>query len=234
MLSLTIEMGSANAVRKTEAGPVSIQFALTDEGQELVVDVLSWQVLAALWGNPRSMWGDLFKRFVNRPKRVTSRRGGQNQSGVRFAARRVTYVCQPIWDIVPNTRPPTNHPIWDFISLANQYPASGCKDVADAVAFLMAPTSDATWRQAQANLGMFTKAIKMVGPDGTPLPWGAADGEVPVEQPPYDTTGPTTSAPLGTLPEDESVPPMTDIELDDESPGPDPTITMWPDVFYYD
>lgn len=233
-LSLVVEIGSASAVHKS-GGTSSIVFALTDEGQELVVDVLDMQVTNALFTDPYSMWGELLKRFVPRVRRAPSRRGGQNQQGVRFAARRLTYICQPIWDFTPTAQPPPNHAVWDFINYANQYPAAGCKDVSDAIQFLMTATNAPDWRIAQSQLGMFTKAVKLLNVPGTPLPWGQAEGELPVEEPPYDATDLPGGAPLGSLPSDEYVPVLSDLETSDQSPPPGThPPDLWPDAFYYD
>jgi hypothetical protein len=232
-LSLVVEIGSANAIRKTGDGPTTIVFALTDEGQELAVDALDMQVTWALFNDPTSMWGQMFQRFWIDVRRAPSRRGGQNQQGVRFAARRLTYILQPIWDFTPNQKPVPTHAVWDFINLANQYPASGCKDVSDAIQFLMAVQDAPDWRIAQAQLGMFTKAAKMLNLPGTPLPWGQVTGEVPVEEPPYDATDHGEAA-LGTIPSDEYVPVLNEVNLADDIPPTWPDPVVWPDVFYYD
>lgn len=215
-LSLVIEIGSASAVHKTD-GTTAIAFALTDEGQELMVDCLDTQVTAAIFTEPLSMWGEIFKGLVPRIRRAPTRRGGQNQQGVRFAARRLTYICQPIWDLAPNAIPGPNHAIWNFISLAKQYPASGCKDVSDTIEFMMTKQNAPDWRIAQSQLGLFTQAAKLLNLPGTPLPWGQDPSEVPVEKPPYDATD-HGEAPLGTIPPDEYVPVLQEITLADEQP----------------
>jgi hypothetical protein len=227
-LTLVVEIGSANAVRKTGDGPTNIVFALTDEGQELVVDCLDAQVTAALFGDPMSMWGQMFLSLVVGVRRAPSRRGGQNQQGVRFAARRLTYVCKPLWDLAPNAIPDPNHVIWNFISLAKQYPRSGAKDVSDAIEFMMVQQNAPDWRIAQSQLGMLTAAVKMLNVPGTPLPWGQAAGEVPVETPPYDATDHGEAA-LGTIPSDEYVPTLDVLNLADQDPPP-----TWPVPYDFD
>jgi hypothetical protein len=90
---------------------LTTQFTHTDFGTELAVDVISAQALAALWGDPRSPWANLFKRFLLRLKRLPTRRGGQAGGGVRFAARRITLVCSTIYDFAPGIVPPPNHAV---------------------------------------------------------------------------------------------------------------------------
>src|ERR1017187_5309618 len=99
-LSLVLEIGVASAIRDP-SGVIKIQFSATDVGMEWACDVISAQAIAALIGDPHSSWGDLLKRLIVKVRRMPTRRGGMAQSGVRFAARKITLVLEPMWDIVP-------------------------------------------------------------------------------------------------------------------------------------
>jgi hypothetical protein len=209
-LSLVVEMGIASAV-KTGSGSLSIQFAATDEGMEFAVDVLESQVVATLFGDPTSEWGDLLRRILYHVKLMPSRRGGQARAGIRFAARRTVFMCDSIDDIPPGVVPNPAGPIAQFITMALAHPSVGISDCGNIVQSLLSGTAAPTWRQAQAYLGMSQDAVDALNPDGTPLPWPN------VEQPPLDYSD-----------ADEFVPPMTRIDnpmtvvADDEI---DPSLT---------
>lgn len=206
-LSLVLEIGVASAIENDEGAKI-LQFAATDEGMELAVDVTTWQATAALWGDPYSQYGDLLKRIAYRLRRVQQRRGGQAQGGIRFAARRVTYVVSTIDDIPPGVVPPDHGPIQDFIGLASSEVDLHISGLANNLKLLLSTSNAPTWRQAQSYMGMSTEAIKKLGPDGTPVPYPE------IEDPPLDYTDPN-----------EFVPVLTDIKL---SPGEPPVLPYEP------
>jgi hypothetical protein len=175
-LALVMEIGVANAVKNMDNNIV-LNFSATDEGLEFAVDVVETQAIAALVGDPRSEWGDLLKRMIRKISRMPSRRGGQADKGVRFAARRTTLVVSTIFDIMPGVLPDVRHPVWDFIKLARKHPEVGMVDSASIIEGLLNVENAPTWRQAQAYLGLPNDAIRALNPDGTPLP--LLYGEVP-------------------------------------------------------
>src|SRR5215831_15346015 len=180
-LQVAIEIGVASAVHDpAPAGPVTIRFAATDQGMEWACDLIESQCMAALIGDPHSDWGDLFKRFVYKIHRVQRRRGGQAQTGVRFAARRIILVCETLFDIPPGVKPAPQHPIYDFIELAT-VGAVGEVDVASLVKQFLEAQSAPEWRIAQAYLGLDSDAARdTLVVTGSPLPWPN------MEEPPLD------------------------------------------------
>ncbi len=204
LLSLVIEIGVGTAI-KNPNNTFSVQFAHTDKGSELGCDFIAAQCLAALVGDPQSMWGDLFKQMCGKVRRVPMRRGGQASAGVRWAARRVALICSPIYDIVPGVPLEDRHPVRKFITLARANPQSSVADVALIVDQAISSTAAPNWRQAQAMLGLDTEAVKHLVVEGVPLP--SPEGIVP-EQPPLDYSD------LNEYP-----PPLTDIE-DADYPNP--------------
>lgn len=183
-LNVVIEIGVASAIANDD-GVVKITFSPTDFGMELAVDIISYQALAALIGNPHSKWGELFKRFILKVQRMPSRRGGSTQGGIRYAARRITLVCSTVFDISPGIVPPEEHPVWDFLNLAADYPEQGPRgdtlsDMARLIRSVL-PTADMpTWRQAQSLLGLTKRGVRHLMVPGTPLP-------IPhIEEPPLD------------------------------------------------
>lgn len=129
--------------------------------------------------------------MITKVRRIPSRRGGMSQQGVRFAARRLVFQVQPMWDFLPGVIPAPAHPVWDFLALARAQPLANQVDVATIVESLMTKVQAPDWRVAQAQLGLSTDAIQTLN-TGVPL------GE------PY--TDPT-------VPTDEFPPPLTEITV---------------------
>ena len=191
-LSIAIEIGVASAVRSAK-GDIIVKFAATDAGMEWACDVTAAQTIAALVGDPTSKWGELFKRMITKIRRIPSRRGGMSQQGVRFAARRLVFQVQPMWDFVPGQPPAPVHPVWDCINLARAEPVINQVDVAGIVENLLATqaTKAPDWRIAQAQLGMSQDSVIALN---TGIPLGA----------PY--TDPSD-------PSDEFPPPLEEIDV---------------------
>ena len=189
LLQLAIEIGVASAIHDPDQSDnIVIKFSSADEGMEWACDIIETQVIAALYGNPHSDWGDLLKRFAPTVRRMPSRRGGQSEKGIKFAARRTIFVLSTIYDFAPGVVPVPGSPVWDFLRLCRASPALGVVDRAAIVEQLLTTEANADWRIAQAYLGMDTQSIKNINPDGVPLPWGKQYIETPVEQPPHDET----------------------------------------------
>jgi hypothetical protein len=196
-----VEIGVATAVTSPDGDTVTISFAETDQSMEMAVDVIEAQVKAALVGDPKSPWGDLFKRLIYRVMSIQSIRGGQTGQGVRFAARKLTFNFNTLYDLAPGTVVPAGHPILDFVSMIRTEGAKlGVLDVAGVFETLLNIEAAPTWRQAQAYLGLDTEAVKALNVDGTPLPWPG------IEKPPLDSSDPN-----------EYVPVTNDITLADQS-----------------
>ena len=213
-LQLTIEIGVASAIHDPDQSDnIVIKFSSADEGMEWACDIIESQAIAALYGDPHSDWGDLLKRFAPRVVRMPSRRGGQSERGIKFAARRTTFVIQPIGDFAPGVVPVPGSPVWDFLRLCRASQALGVVDRASIVEQLLTADANADWRIAQAYLGVDTQSIKNINPDGVPLPWGKYNIETPVEQPPLDDSD-----------RSDYPPPLDDITLHDDNerefPGP--------------
>lgn len=208
-LNLVLEIGVANAISVNNSdgsgNQIVLQFAATDQGMELAVDMVSMQCHAALFGDPGSQWGEILKQLCYRIMRVPSQRGGQASNGIRFAARRITYVVNTIWDIPPGVVPASTHPLMQFINLAKNNPVFGENDVGSILSNMLSATAAPTWRQAQAYLGMTQASVEALNVPGVPLPYPD------VEQPPLDTSD-----------TNEYVPALTDVELADEDPPQTP------------
>jgi hypothetical protein len=209
LLQLAIEIGVASAIHDPDQSDnIVIKFSSADEGMEWACDIIESQAIAALYGDPHSEWGDLLKRFAPTVRKMPSRRGGQSEKGIKFAARRTIFTLSTIYDFAPGVVPVPGSPVWDFLRLCRASPALGVVDRAAIVEQLLTQTANADWRIAQAYLGMDTQSIKNVNPDGVPVPWGKQGVELPIEQPPLDETDRRDDAPV-----------MTDITLHDDDPN---------------
>lgn len=93
--SCDLVIEAAIAARVEIEGEVSLTIPHTDEGMELVLDVIEHQVLAALT-RERSDWSRVWMKLVPRIKRRLSRRGASAENGVRFAARQIVLTCDLI------------------------------------------------------------------------------------------------------------------------------------------
>lgn len=96
---LVIEAAIASRVEVTspdgEGGEVTIAIPHTDEGMELVLDMIEHQVMLALTSE-RSDWSRIWMNFVPRIIKRASRRGASVEHGVRFAARQIVFTCDLI------------------------------------------------------------------------------------------------------------------------------------------
>jgi hypothetical protein len=210
LLQLAIEIGVASAIHDPDQSDnIVIKFSSADEGMEWAVDIIESQAIAALYGDPHSDWGDLLKRFAPTVRKMPSRRGGQSEKGIKFAARRTIFVLSTISDFAPGVVPVPGSPIWDFLRLCRSSGGNlGVVDRAAIVEQLLTQTPNADWRIAQAYLGMDTQSIKNINPDGTPLPWGKHGIETPIEEPPLDETD-----------RRDEPPPLKTITLHDDDPN---------------
>lgn len=188
MLNLVLEIGVANAIKGTN-GNLKINFAATDQGMELAVDMIETQCTAALFGDPHSQWGELLKNLTLNIIRVPSRRGGQASQGIRFAARRVAFVMSTIYDIPPGVVLNDTHPLKKFIAAAKGNPVFGITDVGTILENMLATTAAPDWRVAQAYLGMSTEVAQAAMVPGVPLPYPN------FEQEPLDFSDPSEYPP---------------------------------------
>jgi hypothetical protein len=75
-----------------EGNITTIAIPHTDEGMELVLDMIEHQVLAALT-RERTDWSRVWMKLVPRISKRLSRRGASTENGVRFAARQIVITC---------------------------------------------------------------------------------------------------------------------------------------------
>jgi len=177
-LNLVLEIGVASSVTDP-SGKNTIVFAATDEGMEWACDVICAQSLAALVGDSSSQWGNLFKTMVQKIRKIYSRRGGMASSGVRYAARRLTLSCEPMWDLAPGRVPEATHPLNQFIILSRANPGLSEVDVAGIVESFLPTAPVPDWRLAQNMLGITDRAAEVLVVPGLPMAWPVDPNEQP-------------------------------------------------------
>lgn len=78
-----------------DGNAMTIAIPHTDEGMELVLDMIEHQVVAALT-RERTDWSRVWMKLVPRISKRLSRRGASAENGVRFAARQIVITCDLI------------------------------------------------------------------------------------------------------------------------------------------
>ena len=78
-----------------DGNATTIAIPHTDEGMELVLDMIEHQVVAALT-RERTDWSRVWMKLVPRISKRLSRRGASAENGVRFAARQIVITCDLI------------------------------------------------------------------------------------------------------------------------------------------
>ncbi|MCA1776048.1 MAG: hypothetical protein LC676_10695 [Loktanella sp.] len=142
---------------------VSIDIPHTDEGLEMILDLIEAQTIRALTAE-RDEWGAIWMLFVPRITQRVSRRGASVENGARFAARQLVLSCDLLSDPVPAAAP-ANDSAWGRLLAALE--ADGA--LAGVAKILRAQIEDdrADWRVAADALGIHeaTSDALGLGPD---------------------------------------------------------------------
>jgi len=156
-LSLVFEIGIASPVT-TEAGVHAITIPHTDEGMEAALDVLRFQIVAALQHGD-GVWLDIWRRLVTGKKSLSVKRGGSVRKGIRFAGRELVLTVDTIGDPSPGI----DTSFWDEIEAALRGDTDTA-DIADLIRSLVhAGDGWPEWRKAAAILGISSAGRKAVG-----------------------------------------------------------------------
>lgn len=102
-LELVIEFALTEKVTlpDKDGGGEILTIPATDAGLEATLDIIGWQVgkALALDGGP---WGDLWRMLVPSVKRITTRRGADDEGGARYAARQLVLILDHIAEPTPH------------------------------------------------------------------------------------------------------------------------------------
>ena len=161
-MTLVLEIGVASKVTG-KTGATELKIPLTDEGMEIVLDMVEDQAIAALFGDPRNEWTELIKSFVLRVERVAGQRGASADRDHRWAARQLGIVCDVISDFPPGVEIPPEHPIYKFIEVASRHPEADMDHAAEICTALTSREPGAQWEQVQALLGLRRRGLRGIG-----------------------------------------------------------------------
>lgn len=160
VLDLAFDMFVAQAVT-VDAGEMEIQIPASDEGNEIYLRSLAYEVEKVLLAE-QSTWPELFRRlwFCASDRDLCEwDRGAIADKGRRQALLRATYKVETIADPTPGAEP---EGVWADL-LAVMEADEELSDLARYWRQLIAGTIVPEWRQAQAALGLTQVGIHSIG-----------------------------------------------------------------------
>ncbi|ACL55628.1 hypothetical protein [Methylobacterium nodulans] len=172
-LDVVIEMALATAVA-IDDGTVRLEMPHTDAGMEATLDIMAWQVRAAL-KDPTNPWAELYRTFRGEVRKILTRRGASTEDGVRFAARQIIITVDPLQepergrDAIPTP--------WDGL-VAQMRADAELEPYGDLLATLLTGSTLPPWQAVQAQLGQTRAVMDAVGLSAL----HGAEAEPPVSQ----------------------------------------------------
>lgn len=143
-----------------EGGETSIVIPHTDEGMELVLDIIEHQAVAALT-RERSDWSRVWMKLVPKITKRLSRRGASSEKGVRFAARQITITCDLIEAPTDGGPVPAGGTWADLLAVMGADPQLG--PIADMLRAEIEGDTLADWRRAANMLGIELETADAIG-----------------------------------------------------------------------
>jgi hypothetical protein len=132
----------------------------TDEGMEIVLDILEHQIIAALT-RERTAWSRLFMHLVSSVKSRQSRRGASTEGGVRFAARQIALTCDLIEAPVAGAAIPTGGAWADVMTVMSE--DDDLAPIAQLLRTIIEGDEIAEWRRAANILGLHASTADALG-----------------------------------------------------------------------
>ena len=94
-LNLTIEAAIGSLVDGETEGSVEFVIPNTDGGLEITCNLLTRQIMRALFIDGGE-WGVVLRKLMGQIKSISTMRGAGAEKGLRFAARQITIECAPL------------------------------------------------------------------------------------------------------------------------------------------
>ncbi|MCB1498597.1 MAG: hypothetical protein KDK07_02210 [Bauldia sp.] len=151
---------AAIASRVEVSGDVSLSIPHTDEGMEIVLDLIEHQVMAALT-RERTAWSRVWMKLVPRIHKRSSRRGASVEHGVRFAARQIVLSCDLI-EAPTDGAPVVPGSTWEDV-LAVMSEDMALSPIADLLRVTIEGQPLADWRRAANALGIHLATADAIG-----------------------------------------------------------------------
>lgn len=159
-VSCDLIIEAAIASRVEIEGEASITIPHTDEGMELVLDMMEHQVIAALT-RERSGWSRVWMKLVPRVKRRLSRRGASAEGGVRFAARQIVLSCDLIEAPTDGAAIAAGSAWADVLAVMEADEA--LEPIADLLRMTIEGAEVAEWKRAANMLGIHQATANAIG-----------------------------------------------------------------------
>jgi len=151
---------TAAASRVAIAGEDAFAIPHTDEGMELVLDILEHQIMAALT-RERTAWSRVFMNLVPIVRTRQSRRGASTEGGVRFAARQIAITCDLIEAPVAGGSIPAGGVWQDFLTVIAA--DEDLAPIGQLLRTLIEGDELADWRRAANILGIHASTGNALG-----------------------------------------------------------------------
>lgn len=163
-LQLVIEFGLGGAIPAGDRMEVGIP--ATDSAFERALDAIERQVLLALVHDPKSEWGEIWRKTVNKIEATKSERGAETERGSRWAARALTMTLDCVADPPAGVDLDPEHPVALFLDAAKAAEGASAESLKAIAAFIEGQLDEATlpdWRVAQGQLGLTEPEVRGIG-----------------------------------------------------------------------
>lgn len=159
-ISCELIIEAAIASRVEIDGEAGLEIPHTDEGMELVLDIMEHQVMAALI-RERTPWSRVWMKLVPRVKRRLSRRGASTEGGIRFAARQIVLTCDLI-EVPTDGGPVPAGSTWADV-LAVMSADAALAPISDLLRTTIEGEPVADWKRAANILGIHMDTANALG-----------------------------------------------------------------------
>jgi hypothetical protein len=156
----TLLIETAVASRVAVEGDTGLTIPHTDEGMELVLDILEHQIIAALT-REHTAWSRVFMHLVPVIKARKSRRGASAEGGVRFAARQIAITCDLIEAPVAGAAIPNGGTWGDMMTVMSE--DEDLAPIGELLRGIIEGDDMADWRRAANTLGIHQSTANALG-----------------------------------------------------------------------
>lgn len=171
-VEIIVEAAVATVVELPDGGGLGLEVQDTDGMIEVTLDLLSYQVEAAMSGG-KTAWAELYRTFINTyvPPRI-SRRGSDTTKGARWAARQTVFSADVIADPISGEELAAGSPWLRLVAMLAAHEDPGLQALALALPQLWTLPARTDWQIVQAALGITIPGVRAmdVGPAFEPDP----------------------------------------------------------------
>ena len=133
----------------------------TDAGLEATISLIGWQIGRALAADGGE-WGGLWRVLVTKVKSISSRRGADDENGVRYAARQYIYVIDHLAEPEPGSKPDSADAWGRFLAMMKSE-NDDLKNLARIIEAEITTGDFLPWEIARGNLGLAKDVSELIG-----------------------------------------------------------------------